>query len=149
MSAGDKAGSGYMKRVLALLLLALIAGGCSVTDKPASNVQPPAPGVPAKAEDVTGIYRSIHQGLLQLRADGGYVLIVPEGPGPSSGSFTLSAGRLSVFSKECGQETGEYDVLVTGTQKAGKAALNLTMVKDSCDDRRRYLTADPWVYADS
>ena len=96
-----------MKRVLALVLLAVLTGACSIKDKPSSNVQPPAPGIPAKAEDVTGIYRSVHQGVLQLRGDGEYVLIVPEGPGPSSGSFTLSAGRMVVFSKACGQETGE------------------------------------------
>ena len=58
-----------MKRLLATALLLLVAGGCSAMKaKPSSNVQPPAPGVPATASDVTGIYRSIHQGLLQLRA---------------------------------------------------------------------------------
>jgi hypothetical protein len=138
-----------MRRVLALVLLALLTGGCSLKDKPSSNVQPPAPGIPAKAADVTGIYRSVHQGVLQLRADGEYVLIVPEGPGPSSGSFTLSAGRMVVFSKACGQETGEYDVVISGTQEAGKSVLNFSAVKDSCEDRRRYLTVDPWVYANS
>jgi hypothetical protein len=138
-----------MKRVLALLFLAILTGACSLKDAPASNVQPPAPGVPATAKDVTGIYRSIHQGLLQLRGDGEYVLIVPEGPGPSSGSFTLSAGRMVVFSKACGQETGEYDVVVSGIQAAGKAVLTLSAVNDSCEDRRRYLTVDPWIYANS
>jgi hypothetical protein len=138
-----------MKRLPALLVLAMLAGACSMKDPPPSNVQPPAPGVPATAKDVTGIYRSIHQGLLQLRADGDYVLVVPEGPGPSSGSFTLSAGRLVVFSKACGQETGDYDAVVTGEQEAGKAVLHLTAVQDSCPDRKRYLTADPWIYANS
>jgi hypothetical protein len=138
-----------MKRLLCLVVLAVLSGGCSMKDKPSSNVQPPAPGVPARAEDVTGIYRSIHQGLLQLRADGDYVLIVPEGPGPGSGSFTLSAGRLVVFSKSCGQETGDYDVVVTGEREAGKAVLHLTAVKDDCEDRKKYLTVDPWIYANS
>ncbi len=138
-----------MKRLLALLLLAVVTGACSVKDPPASNVQPPAPGVPATAKDITGIYRSIHQGLLQLRADGDYVLVVPEGPGPSSGSFTLSAGRLVVFSKACGPETGDYDVVVSGVQQAGKAVLTITAVNDSCEDRRKYLTVDPWIYANS
>jgi hypothetical protein len=54
-----------------------------------------------------------------------------------------------VSSDECGQETGDYDVVVTGEQKAGKAALNFTAVRDNCEDRRRYLTIDPWVYANS
>jgi hypothetical protein len=139
-----------MKRLLAAALLLLVAGGCSsMKDKPSSNVQPPAPGVPATAADVTGIYRSIHQGVLQLRADGDYVLVVPDGPGPSAGSFTLSAGRMSVYSKACGPETGDYDVVVTGEQAAGKAVLNISAVRDSCEDRRQYLTVDPWIYANS
>ena len=139
-----------MKRFLAAALLVLIAGGCSAMKaKPSSNVQPPAPGVPATAEEVTGIYRSIHQGLLQLRADGDYILVVPDGPGPTSGSFTLSAGRMIVYSEACGPETGDYDVVVTGEPAAGKAVLNISAVRDSCEDRRRYLTVDPWVYANS
>jgi hypothetical protein len=142
-----------MKRLVGLVLLAGllagISGACSLKNAPASNVRPPAPGVPATANDVTGIYRSIHQGLLQLRADGELVLIVPEGPGPSAGTFTLSNGRLVVYTEGCGQETGDYDVLVTGEQKAGKAVLNISAVRDPCEERRRYLTIDPWVYADS
>lgn len=138
-----------MRRVLAMLLLGILTGACSLKDPPASNVQPPAPGVPATAKQVTGIYRSIHQGLLQLRSDGEYVLVVPDGPGPASGSFTLSAGRLIVFSKACGPETGEYDVVVTGIQEAGKAILTISAVNDACDARRRYLTVDPWIYANS
>ena len=139
-----------MKRALAALLLLVFAGGCSAMKAtPSSNVQPPAPGVPATAEEVTGIYRSIHQGVLQLRADGDYVLVVPEGPGPTSGTFTLTAGRLSVYSEACGQEIGDYDVVVTGEQEAGKAVLNISAVRDSCEDRRKYLTIDPWVYANS
>ena len=138
-----------MKRVLAVLLLSVLAGGCSVKNEPASNVRPPAPGVPARAEDVTGIYRSIHQGVLQLRGDGDYVLIVPEGPGATSGEFTLSNGRLIVHSDACGPGTGDYDVVVTGAQEAGKATLNISVVQDPCEPRRKYLTADPWVYANS
>ena len=139
-----------MRRLAFLLVLALASGACSsMKASPSSNVQPPAPGIPAKAEDVTGIYRSIHQGVLQLRADGDYRLVVPEGPGQTSGSFTLSAGRLVVFSEACGAETGDYDVVVTGEQKAGKAVLNISAVRDPCEERRKYLTIDPWVYANS
>ena len=139
-----------MFRLIAVAVVAALSGACGVIkDEPASNVRPPAPGVPASAEQVTGIYRSIHQGLLQLRADGDFVLVVPEGPGATSGRFTLSDGRLSVYTEACGQETGDYDVLVTGEQEAGKAVLNLTAVNDPCDDRRHYLTVDPWVYANS
>ncbi len=143
-----------MRRSLAVpalaLGLALAPVGCSaVKQKPSSNVQPPRPGVPTTGEEVAGIYRSIHQGLLQLRADGEFVLIVPDGPGPSAGTYTLRDGRMEVRSSACGTETGAYDVVVTGEQEAGKAVLNLSALQDGCDDRRHYLTVDPWVYANS
>lgn len=139
-----------MKRLLTAALLMVTAAGCgAMKAKPSSNVRPPAPGVPASAGEVTGIYRSIHQGVLQLRADGDYVLVVPEGPGPTSGTYTLTHGRLSVSSAGCGREIGDYDVVVTGEQEAGKAVLNISAVRDSCEDRRKYLTIDPWVYANS
>lgn len=138
-----------MRRLPILVLLLVLAAGCSVKDPPASNVKPPRPGVPARSTDVTGIYRSIHQGVLQLRADGEVVLILPEGPGASSGSYTLQDGRLSVTTNGCGATTGEYDVLVSGVQEAGKAVLNFAAVDDGCEARRHYLTVDPWVYANS
>ena len=143
-----------MRRLLALpavaLALAVSTAGCSIMKAtPSTNVQPPRPGVPASGDEVTGIYRSIHQGLLQLRADGDFVLVVPDGPGPSSGTFTLRDGRLEVRSGPCGGATGAYDVVVTGEQEAGKAVLNLSALEDPCQDRRHYLTIDPWVYADS
>jgi len=143
-----------MRRVLAVpplvLALALSTAGCSaLKQKPSSNVQPPRPGVPADGTEVTGIYRSIHQGLLQLRADGDFVLVVPGGPGPSAGTYTLRDGRMEVRSSACGDETGAYEVVVTGEQEAGKAVLNFSALQDLCEDRRRYLTVDPWVYANS
>ena len=138
-----------MRRLPGLVLLAALATGCSLHDPPASNVRPPKPGVPAEIKDVTGIYRSIHQGVLQLRSNGELVLVLPEGPGPTAGSYTLDNGRLSVTTTSCGATTGEYDVLVSGQQAAGKAVLNFAAVDDQCDSRKHYLTVDPWVYADS
>jgi hypothetical protein len=143
-----------MRRSLALplfvLLLAAVAAACGAAkEKSASNVRPPRPGVPAAASDVTGIYRSIHQGVLQLRAGGDFVLVVPDGPGPSAGTYTLRDGRMEVRTGSCGVATGGYDVVVSGKQEAGKAVLNLTAVADACEPRRHYLTVDPWVYANS
>lgn len=141
---------GLRKSGAALVLVAMVATGCSaVKQKPSSNVQPPRPGVPASADEVSGIYRSIHQGVLQLRANGEYVLVVPEGPGPTAGTFTLTDGRLEVRSKSCGDQAGAYQVVVTGEQEAGKAVLNISALDDACEGRRRYLTIDPWVYANS
>jgi hypothetical protein len=138
-----------MRRRPGALLFAAVATACSLHDPPATNVKPPRPGVPAQISDVTGIYRSIHQGVLQLRGDGQFVLVLPEGPGASSGSYTLQNGRLSVTTTACGATTGEYDVVVSGEQAAGKAELDISAVDDACDARRHYLTADPWIYANS
>jgi hypothetical protein len=124
----------------------LVATGCG-ENKPKENVQPPHPGVPAKPSDVQGIYRSVHQGLLQLRGDGSFVLIVPEGPGPSAGDYTLQSGRLTVITDDCGGTIGEYDLTVAGEPEPNKAMLHFTVVRDDCGDRARYLTLDPWVYA--
>ena len=138
-----------MRRRPVALVFAMAASACSLHDPPATNVKPPRPGIPAGISDVTGIYRSIHQGVLQLRGDGQFVLVLPEGPGPSSGSYTLENGRLSVTTKACGAATGEYDVVVSGQQAAGKAELDISAVDDACDARRHYLTVDPWIYANS
>ena len=39
--------------------------------------------------------------------------------------------------------------MVSGIQEAGKSVLTLSAVKDPCEERRRYLTVDPWIYANS
>lgn len=139
-----------MTRTLAgAVLLLVVATGCSLHDPTPTNVRPPKPGVPASITDLTGIYRTIHQGVLQLRRDGQFTLILPEGPGPTSGSYTLQDGHMSIVDKQCGTVTGQYDVTVTGAQEPGKAVLNFSPVDDPCDQRRHYLTVDPWVYANS
>ncbi len=130
-----------------LVLLALLTACGDRAER--MNVRPPSPGVPADGSQVVGIYRSIHQGVLQLRGDGDLTLIVPEGPGATSGTYSLRDGRLEVFTDGCGDQLGDYRVEVTGEQQAGKAVLNITAVDDPCAERRRYLTIDPWVYANS
>jgi hypothetical protein len=123
--------------------------GCSQKEKDAmSNVKPPTPGIPASGTDISGIYRSLNQALLQLRGDGSYVLIVKDSK-PTAGQFTVASGQLDVQSDGCGPTVGHYDVVVTGEKKAGKAKLEITPTADDCARRRKDLAAGPWVYADS
>ncbi|MGI9033588.1 MAG: hypothetical protein ACR2HY_07905 [Acidimicrobiales bacterium] len=139
-------------KLLASLVAALVVlAACGTQQRVAKmeNVKPPAAGTPAGPADVSGIYRSLHTATLQLRQDGTVALIVPEGTGASSGRFTLQDGRLELQTTACRDAIGSYDVVVTGPQKAGKATLVVTAVDDSCAGRRRDLTRDPWVYADS
>ncbi len=137
----------------ALVVIVLITGaalaGCSQKEQDAiSNVKPPTPGTPATGSDISGIYRSLKQSLLQLRADGSYVLIVKDSA-PTAGQFTVTSGQLDVQSNGCGTAAGRYTVVVTGEKKAGKAKLEITATSDDCARRKKDLTAGPWVYADS
>ena len=136
-------------RSVAVALLVLTMTACSAKSRPKENVVPPQPGIPAQRSDVQGIYRTVHQALLQLRGDGDFVMIVPEGPGPSGGRYTLADGTLSVRTDDCGSLVGEYRVVVNGPPKPGKASLVFTPVKDDCGERQKYLTIDPWIYANS
>jgi hypothetical protein len=138
-----------MRRSFALVLLMLVVLPACRDRAERLNIRPPRPGVPASGSEVTGIYRSIHQGLLQLRGDGDLTLVIPDGPGASTGRYVLRDGRMEVFTDKCGDVPGAYRVEVTGEQQPGKAVLNLTAVDDPCTDRRTYLTIDPWVYANS
>lgn len=143
----------HYRKPIALAALALFAiaalAGCSEEEKNAmSNVKPPTPGTPATGTDIAGIYRSMNQSLLQLRADGGYVLIVKDSAA-TSGQFTVASGQLEVESEGCGSTVGRYAVVVTGKKEAGKAKLEITPVSDDCARRARDLVAAPWVYADS
>ena len=139
---------GMRRLAVAALAAVLLLNACGRA-KPKENVQPPSPGVPAAAEDIQGIYRTIHQGVLQLRGNGTFALIIPEGPGPSGGQYTLADGTFIVVTDDCGDTAGEYRVSVGGRPVAGEATLHFVPVKDDCAERSRYLTIDPWVYADS
>lgn len=135
--------------VAAVLLSASLLTACGGDAATRQNIRPPKPGTPAAASEVQGIYRSIRQGLLQLRGDGEFVLIVPEQEAASAGTYTLNRGDLTVRTDDCGPALGEYRLDVGGRQVAGKATLFFTAVADECAARRRALTSDPWVYADS
>jgi hypothetical protein len=133
----------------ALTVASLVACGSGGANAPAENVRPPKAGTPTQPSDVQGIYRSVRQGLLQLRGNGTIVLIAPVGGGPSGGRYTLQNGRLELQTDDCGEAIGSYDVVVTGEQEAGKATLRITPVDDTCTPRLRDLTQDPWIYANS
>ena len=137
-------------RWVAGALAVLLLGGCGAARRAdRQNVRPPAAGTPNQPVEVQGIYRSLSKAVLQLRGNGNLVLIAPAGGGPDSGKFVLQQGRLEVQTSKCGESIGSYEVVVTGEQEAGKATLRLTALEDQCAERRRDLTRDPWVYANS
>lgn len=136
-----------MSRRALCLLLAVVAlfGACGDREE-RTNVRPPLPGAPSAPGEVQGIYRTIHQGTLQLRSSGDFVMIIPEGPGPSSGSYTLEDGDFTVTTSNC-ESPGLYRLVVTGVPEPDEAMLEFTVIDDPCRDRAYYLTIDPWVYS--
>lgn len=132
----------------AIVLLAVACDTARRVDR-IENVRPPAAGRPDEPADVQGIYRSLSKAVLQLRGNGDLVLIAPAGAGPDSGKFILQDGRLEVQTKNCGETVGTYEMVVTGEQEPGKATLQINALSDECAERRRDLTAYPWVYANS
>ena len=139
------------KHLAFIAVLGVAITGCNAAKsmKPQENIVPPQPGVPAGPSDIQGIYRTVHQGLLQLRGNGQFVMIIPAGPGPSGGTYTLRDGTLTVTTDSCGEAVGQYHLVVNGPPEAGKANIVFTLVDDSCEPRRKYLTIDPWIYANS
>ena len=150
---GPRRGLNAVVAVVALLGLGASVGGCgrsrqlSELEKP-RNVKPPHLGAPARIADVTGIYRSLSQNLLQLRQDGTLVLVTTAG-GPTSGSYRVSAGELQVRTAGCHDDGGHYRMLVTGQQRPNKARLQITLVEDPCAPRAQALTQETWTYVES
>jgi hypothetical protein len=139
--------AGPLRRLSGAVAVVLLMAACE-TER-VENVRPPAVGTPRQPSDVQGIYRSLSKAVLQLRGNGDLVLVAPAGGGPDSGKFTLQDGRLEVQTENCGETVGSYEMVVTGEQEPGKATLQINAITDECADRRRDLTAYPWVYADS
>jgi hypothetical protein len=131
----------------ALLLVLLLAACGNREDR--LNFRPPDLGVPATATQITGIYRSVHQGVLQLRGNGDLNLVIPEGFGVTTGTFTVQDGDVTVRTRNCGDVAGTYRLQVVAGPIVSKASLVFEAVQDPCEERVHYLTVDPWVYADS
>ena len=137
-----------MKSVVAAVVVTVVIGACGDRDE-RLNFRPPALGVPATTADVNGIYRSIHQGLLQLRLNGDLNLVIPEAFGATSGTFHLQDGEATVRTENCGDQVGSYKLQVVAGPIVEKASIVFEAVDDPCAERLKYLTIDPWVYADS
>ena len=75
--------------------------------RPAAHQLPAArPRHPRHRADITGIYRTIHQGLLQLRGNGDLNLVIPTGVGATFGTFTVDNGAVTVRTDNCGDQVG-------------------------------------------
>jgi len=130
--------------VLVVIVIVLSTAACGRRN---TNVVPPTPGVPARADDIVGIYRSAEGSLLQLRSSGEFFIVA--GARPIDGRFTLTDGRVTLRTDSCGEQVGRYDVRVTGKPEPNKARLRFTVVDDACAARRAPLVDQRWVYVES
>jgi len=134
-------------RVIGPVLVTVLVVATAACSQKNTNVVPPSPGVPARATQIAGIYRTVHGASLQLRAGGDFFLLA--GAGAVGGRFELRDGGLTVRGGSCGPQPGRYTVRVTGKPEPNKARLEFTVVEDACAGRRAPLTEQHWVYVES
>ena len=98
---------------------------------------------PGQVTDFVGIWRTIHQNVLELRQSGSLVLITSVSEA-QSGNFTLDQGRITVsgMAKCAGSGNGTYRLQVAHQQK-----LLFSEADDPCAFRLKQLTVDPYVYS--
>lgn len=121
--------------LMSAVTIVLVA--CRAAEPP----QTPALAAPTSTDDIVGIWRNIHQGVLELRSDGTFVLISPITE-PADGRYELTADRLQLGGTEtCRGVPGTYSVRV-----AREARMHLGQPDDGCALRRKVLSTDPWVY---
>jgi len=124
--------------VTAALLCLLVA--CKSNS--ATPTHPKPVGTPANVDDVTGIWRTIHQNTLELRKNGTFVLITTVGSEALAGEYTMSQDQITFFdTKGCGAAQGNYRI-----QASPKYRIELTQPDDACGQRKLGLS-DPFVYA--
>ena len=129
-------------RVCALATAIAIAlclfGGCSNNSTPA----PPKPlATPKTVDDVTGIWRTVHQNTLEFRKNGTFVLITTVSDA-MAGNYSLSQDKITFFdTKGCGSAQGSYRI-----QVSVKDRMELSEPDDTCGQRKLGVS-DPLVYA--
>jgi hypothetical protein len=125
-------------RVAAVALTVACVGACG-----GAKPEPVKPlRIPRNVDEVTGIWRTVHQNTLELRKKGTFVLITSVS-NALAGDYTLEQGRFTAFNtSECGGAKGTYRIEVSPKQR-----LLFSEPDDPCTLRRTQLTADPYVYA--
>jgi hypothetical protein len=109
-----------------------------------NNSTPPPPkvlGTPKSVDDITGIWRSVHQNTVEFRKNGTFVLITTVSDA-MAGDFSLSQDKITFFNtKGCGSAQGNYRI-----QASPKGRIELSDPDDTCAPRKLGLS-DPLVYA--
>ena len=121
--------------VITVALSLLAACGSNATPKP------PAPlATPKNVDELTGIWRSVHQNTLELRKNGTFVLISPA-TNAMAGDYTLSNDKMTFSNTKGCSGDGTYRV-----QSSVKGRIELSQPDDPCPPRKLALS-DPFIYA--
>lgn len=127
-----------LRRACAIALTLCVLVACGNQAKPAP---PSVLGTPKSIDEVTGIWRTIHQNTLEFRKNGTFVLITTVS-NAMAGNYSLSEDRITFSdTKGCGDAQGTYRIRVSS-----KDRMELTQPDDTCGPRKLAL-ADPYVYA--
>jgi hypothetical protein len=107
-----------------------------------ATTAPPKPlATPKSVDDITGIWRTVHQNTLEFRKNGTFVLITTVS-NAMAGNYTLSDNKITFFdTKGCGAAQGTYRI-----QASLKGRMELSDPQDTCGPRKLGLS-DPFVYA--
>lgn len=128
-----------MTRVRALAAAAALSllVACS-----SSTPAPPKPlATPKSVDDITGIWRTVHQNTLEFRKNGTFVLITTVS-NAMAGNYTLSQDKITFFDTNgCGSLQGTYRI-----QASPQGRMELSDPDDTCGPRKLGLS-DPFVYA--
>src|SRR5690242_10586040 len=93
------------------LAVAIALGMCTLVA--CNNPAPPPPkplATPKSVDDITGIWRTVHQNTLEFRRNGTFVLITTVSEA-MAGNYSLSQDKITFFdTKGCGAAQGNYRV---------------------------------------
>jgi hypothetical protein len=96
---------------------------------------------PKSVDDITGIWRTVHQNTLEFRKNGTFVLITTVS-NAMAGNYTLSQDKITFFDTNgCGSLQGTYRI-----QASPQGRMELSDPDDTCGPRKLGLS-DPFVYA--
>jgi hypothetical protein len=125
-----------------LRALAIAIGLCVFAACSSSTPPPPKPlGTPKSADDITGIWRTVHQNTLEFRRNGTFVLITTVSDA-MAGDYSLSQDKITFFNtKGCGEAQGNYRI-----QASPKGRIEFSDPDDTCGPRKLALS-DAFVYA--
>ena len=127
----------------ALVTVVIVVIGLPIAACVHSEREPVKPlRTPRQVSDIVGIWRTVHQNVLELRQKGTVTLITSVSEAQAA-DFVLDGDHITITGMaRCGRTSGTYRIQVAFQQK-----LVLSEPDDPCAFRRTQLTIVPYVYS--